>query len=438
MRAIRCSLAGRLPQGRHTAERVPRSSGQGGLQGRFRCLLLGLALVASLGSQNSAVAQVTFSVPDGQVSETFDSGSVFPAGPPCYWIASSRRLPQQPSECRAWHLDYFQQTHDGSVQATSLSTLVAQMVPGAPICIFIHGSFVDVEWHRREARATYPWIRCAAPHLPLNVIFYTWPSDAQRTYIPQVDVNQRGRWAANNAFYLADLIAQLPPGTPVCLVGHSHGCRSVAATLHLIGGGSIANYSYPSTSGLQRRYRAVLAAAAIDRHWLNPGERYGCALFPTEGLVNLVNRTDWALHFYPLRQFFSRKALATTGFTRTDRLRLGDLNPKAFDLDVTALIGCGHYWPNYIEHPELAAALVPYVYFPECWSNPVMGRSAEGGPPTAGPQAQAEPRAGDLAGRGQSTEASVVVPAIAEGLAPDFITWSQGDIDQQPAGQAER
>ncbi len=252
--------------------------------------LLGLLIVAVLSLQGVTRAQDGWPTPSGPVLESIVPDANAAPCVPCYWIASSRRLPQQPSDCRAWNLDYFQRTPDGALCGTQLSTLVSQLTPGVPVCIFIHGSFVDSESHQIEAASTYNWIRRAAPHLPLQVIFYTWPSDAPRTYIPQIDVNQRGRWAANNAFYLTDLIAQLPVSCPVCLVGHSHGARSAAATLHLIGGGSVANYVYPTTPLLQRRYRAVFAAAAIDRDWLNPGEMYGCALYPAEGVLNLVNR----------------------------------------------------------------------------------------------------------------------------------------------------
>lgn len=296
-------------------------------------------------------------------SEDIASGSAVTTPQPCYWIASSRGLPQNAAMNRCRNLDYFHRLPDGCLQRTSLPMLTSQIVPGVPVCIFIHGAFVDAESHQYESARTYNWIRQAAPHLPVQVIFYTWPSDASHKALSPLLVNQRGIWAANNAFYLADLIGQLPPDCPVCLVGHSHGARTVVATLHLVGGGEIGGYTYPYNTGAHRRYRAVLAAAAFDRHWLNPGQKYDRAMSQVEGIVNLQNRGDWALNLYPLRRPFSRKAIGATGFTYWDRSHLGQASCKAVDLDVTYYVGLSHTWPHYYEEPTIGHAIVPYTYF---------------------------------------------------------------------------
>ncbi len=313
-------------------------------------------------------------VPQGQMNDhSFDPVDQWPdqyttppvitSPQPCYWIASSRGLPQNPAMNRCRNLEYFHRLQDGCLHRTNLPRLRSQIVPGVPVCIFIHGAFVDAESHQYESARTYNWIRQAAPHLPLQVIFYTWPSDASHMALSPLLINQRGTWAANNAFYLADLIAQLPPECPVCLVGHSHGARTTVATLHLLGGGQVAGYTYPYNTGTHRRYRAILAAAAFDRNWLNPGQKYDRAMSQVEGVVNLQNRGDWALNLYPLRLPFSRKAIGATGFTRWDRTRLGNESCKAIDLDVTDYVGLSHTWPHYYAEPTIAQAIVPYTYF---------------------------------------------------------------------------
>lgn len=284
----------------------------------------------------------------------------------CYWTVSSRGLPQEPTHSASHRLGYYERLADGTLQATSREAMIAQLSPGVPICIFIHGSFVDAASHRSESAHTYNWIRRSAPQLPAHFIFYTWPSEAMCNAVASanpVAVNDRGRWAEHNAFYLADLIAHLPHESPICLVGHSHGARVTIATLHLIAGGEINGGTYPHDTGGTRRYRAVLAAGALDRHWLNPGQRYDFAIRRVEGILNMVNATDAALHFYPLRQAFSRKALAVTGLTRWDRHRLGEQGNKVIDYDVTTLVGLGHFWPNYYEQPQIGRAISPYVYF---------------------------------------------------------------------------
>ncbi|MCA9025212.1 MAG: hypothetical protein KDA86_08370 [Planctomycetaceae bacterium] len=301
--------------------------------------------------------------PGYDVSPDTNSFPAIQAPQPCYWIASSRGLPQKAAMNRCRNLDYFHRLSDGCLQRTNLPTLKSQIIPGVPVCIFIHGAFVDAESHQYECARTYNWIRQAAPHLPLQVIFYTWPSDASHILLTPLVVNQKGIWAANNAFYLADLIGQLPPECPVCLVGHSHGARAAVATMHLIGGGQIDGYSYPYNTGAHRRYRVVMAAAAFDRHWLNPGQKYDHAMSCLEGIVNLQNRGDWALNLYPLRRPLSRKAIGATGFTYWDRSHLGNASCKAIDLDVTYYVGLSHTWPHYYAEPTIARAIVPYTYF---------------------------------------------------------------------------
>jgi hypothetical protein len=337
-------------------------------------VLLVLAVPVAIGAQETLPSFPQFlpepppgTSPSLPGTEGSPSGNLTqPAATTCYWTVSSRGLPQEPTHCASDRLGYYERLGDGTLRATSREAMIAQLSPGVPICIFIHGSFVDAATHRSESAHTYNWIRRSAPHLPAHFIFYTWPSEARNNTIASANpvlVNERGRWAENNAFYLADLIAHLPHESPICLVGHSHGARVTLATLHLIAGGAINGRTNPHDTGGDRRYRAVLAAGAVDRHWLNPGERYDFAIRRVEGILNMVNATDAALHFYPLRQAFSRKAIAVSGLTRWDRHRLGELGNKVIDYDVTTLVGLGHFWPNYYEEPQIGRAISPYVYF---------------------------------------------------------------------------
>lgn len=339
------------------------------------CLLLMLAARSAHGQQLSPVNP---QFPEGDIGPSLvpspsDTSPPVIAPTVCYWTVSSRGLPQQPIPCASHRLGYYETLADGTLRATTRETMVAQLTPGVPICIFIHGSFVDARTHRLESAHTFNWIRNSAPQLPAHILFYTWPSEARHNTLASanpVAVNERGRWAENNAFYLVDLISQLPHESPICLVGHSHGARTTAATLHLAAGGVIGGRSYPHDTGCNRRYRAVLAAGALDRNWLDPGQRYDFAVRRAEGILNLVNHTDAALHFYPMRKVFSRKAIAVTGLTRWDRIRLGPLGQKVIDYDVTRLIGLGHFWPNYYDEPSIGLAISPYVYFTDAQLNP--------------------------------------------------------------------
>lgn len=241
--------------------------------------------------------------------------------------------------------------------------------PGVPVCLMVHGSFVPEDSVYADCRNTFKWLRGAAPKRQLQMVFLSWPSDgiftsrsdqALTSPVPGIDVAILGRRAERNGILLARLMHLLPPDSPVCLIGHSHGARIVSSALHLLGGGSQRGVR---VGAVPQRIRTILAAAAIDHDWYISGQRYDHALYATECLLNLRCQRDWALFFYPLREPFSPHALGRGGFTRRDLQRLGPEAQRLWELDVTPVINRGHIWPEYYEHPELAASLVPWVYF---------------------------------------------------------------------------
>ena len=146
------------------------------------------------------------------------------------------------------------------------------------------------------------------------------------------------------------------------------------STLHLLGGGEVDETHFGGGPYGRHRIRAVLAAAAFDHDWLNPGRTYDRAVHRPEGILNLVNRRDLALGFYPLhRPLATTAAIARSGLTAGDRLEIGHPSRKLVDYDVTARVRAGHIWPHYYEDRELARAIAPYVFF----------RSGEEAPSTA-------------------------------------------------------
>ncbi len=297
---------------------------------------------------------------------------------PNYWIVSGRHCPQGFPPCASYcHFDYLHVGPDGRIQRATQQDFLQSLVPGVPVCIVAHGSFVPFEYVAWQTYYTYQWLRLGAPELPLHVVFYTWPSEAPVTGIPQIDVDLLGRRGEFNGFYLARLISLISPDHPLSLLGHSHGTRVIASALHLLAGGSVQGYCLTQPNQ-QRRIRVVFAASAMDHDWLNPGRRYGRALCAVEGLLNLRNRMDIALFFYPLAVPFSRRALARSGFTRSDLYQLGWLATKISECDVTAWIGFGHQWVNYLRYPALAQLVAPYVYFSDLYE---QRSSAESGGP---------------------------------------------------------
>lgn len=137
----------------------------------------------------------------------------------------------------------------------------------------------------------------------------------------------------------------------------------VSSAMHFLGGGELQGIRV--CDGPSHRVRGILAAAALDHDWMVPGQRYDRALCGAECVLNLRSKLDWALSIYPLRRPFSRRALGQSGFTSKDRQRLGARAQQIANLDVSRELGVGHIWPCYYEHPEIAASIVPWVYFTE-------------------------------------------------------------------------
>jgi hypothetical protein len=304
------------------------------------------------------------------VAETVSSSSAEPIvvrGPqdPDYWIVSSRCHKEQVEAGQA--IDYQVYRFDGPQpgRGTSMDELLASLRPGVPVCFMVHGSFVTWDSMLEDSAYTYRWLRQAAPSQPVHVIFYTWASD-DAGCLPHLRVNKLGRRASLNGFYVADLVTRVSANHPVCLIGHSHGARMVSAALHTMGGGAVEGRYFSQGAQPVRKIRVVLAAAAMDHHWLNPEDRFGRALCQTEAMINLQNHIDLPLLFYPLRRPISGKALAISGVTRRDRQSLGWHNQKIVDYSVTDLVGIGHIWENYYNQPMIADVIRHYVYFDDC------------------------------------------------------------------------
>jgi len=329
-----------------------------------------------------------------------------------YWIASSWKCRQTaPHACSCGDLEYYYRDSSGSTQLLNRDAFHASLAPGTPVCIVVHGSFTNWKGLCEDCGPVFRWLRGAAPARPLAVLFYTWPSSGPITYEPHIDVAILGMRASFNSVYLGDLIAHIPPGHPICLIGHSHGARMAAAALHLLGGGVVEDARLNYLPPADQRIRSVLIAAAMDHHWMDPGQRFGMALCRAECLLYMRNDHDIVLTFYPLRRVFSRRALGEKGLSQRDRDRLGYLNAKVVQLDVTHIIQSGHMWNNYYIHPELAAAIEPYVYFddaPPSFNAPpqaisqelpsALSRDSLAGQPVAGTPEEEQPHRGVFTG----------------------------------------
>jgi hypothetical protein len=321
-------------------------------------ILLGIGLafrVALLAGQDSELSR-----PQLPVIETPVQNLV----PVEYWIASSRECCQRGQTfCPQGTLRYFAADAQNRLTDVPESAFLGSLNYDVPVCFVIHGDMTSFENLHRAAPRIVKWLRRGAANAPVQIVFYTWPSDDEANPMPQLSITARGERAEFNGCYLAELISKFPAQARVSFFGHSFGSRVTAATLHLIAGGTLPGCQFRCQAGAPRAYRAVFIAAAMDRPWLNPDDRYGRALLTTEWLLNVRNGADFVINLYPIRTLYGRQALGRVGFSPGDRLRMGVLATRITEWDVTRPIGTGHAWANYYSRPEIAAVMAPVLVF---------------------------------------------------------------------------
>jgi len=284
-----------------------------------------------------------------------------------YWFLSTNNCPQSfDHTCPQFCPIVLRREQCDDFRRSSLAELSGGLEPGVPVCIVIHGSFVDTPSACHESGFVWNWLRSASCGNRMQMVYFSWPSFKPLSIFAANDVNILGRQAARNGYYLAELIQHIPPECPICILGHSHGTRVASAGLHLMAGGRIQGICHPFARANGRQIRTVFAAAAVDHNWLNPGKRYDRALRSTECILNLTNCKDPALAVYPLRMpLFVKRPIGSTGLTGWDRRQLGRMGTKIRDYDVSRAVGASHLWPYYFRNNDLAMAMRNYVYFPD-------------------------------------------------------------------------
>lgn len=251
---------------------------------------------------------------------------------------------------------------DGRFHPSDKETMLASLRPGVPVCIAFHGFLVRAKDLYPQSIARYKRTMQASNDRPLHFISTHWPSDPGTLVFPAIALDRMGRAAEFNGFYVANLMNRIPPENPICLIGHSLGCRVIASALHLLGGGEVQGHRVHNKHP-ERRIRVVFGAAAIDHHWLNPGERFGCAINRMESMLNIRNSTDIALKLYPLREPLLHHALGRDGFHDSDLEAIGWQTAKIAQWDVSHLVGMNHMIAGYARHPQIRAFYSRYVYF---------------------------------------------------------------------------
>lgn len=255
---------------------------------------------------------------------------------------------------------------EGQLEPTSLEALTAETDSTVPICILVHGYGYSTERSTEDARWAISHIRRAANGQPIRFVSFYWPSELEHSIpwplLPR-DMRIKGNRADVAGHYLAWLTDQFPPHQPVCIVGHSLGCRVAACALHLLGGGEAMLAGYSAEHQVDRPINAILMAAAIDEDWLCPGKRYGASTHTANEILVLTNRKDSSLRWYPLLNVRPGGSLGRGGLSPDDLTKLNAVGERIRVVSVEDEVGSNHNFRNYMESETVANLVVGAIEY---------------------------------------------------------------------------
>ncbi len=269
------------------------------------------------------------------------------------WLISTRHL-----GCPAWDKSSdvdLRVKHYSVVDGwseSSLSEFLASDDPTQPTLIYVHGNRVGWCDAIQGGRNAYEDLLGCSPSRPVRYVIWSWPSDQIHGQLK--DVRVKAARTNGEGYYLAWLLGQLDPATPVSLLGYSFGARIATGALHLLGGGELAGRALsPVLQRPSSSIRVALIAAAVHNHWLHPGGCHDQALSQMERLLIQYNSCDPVLKRYRLIEKRSRPAaLGYTGMYVSD-----ELATWIEQRDVCCIVGKSHDEDRYLSSASLTAQM---------------------------------------------------------------------------------
>ena len=210
------------------------------------------------------------------------------------WISRTNPTPEQFQRmtCQQWK--------GGRIwENRTLEDFTSTLAPGQPVLIYIHGNQTDTQeaiWHGLQT------LRCLPAMPQARLVVFDWP--AQRiSPLLRVEFGTKAVYADYQGFYLAQVLSQMSGETPILLVGHSFGCRTVLSALHLMSGGSYAGRTLDLDSTAKPEalnLMLVLVAAATNYTDFVPNGVFSQAPKMAKQIRVVKNPMDPALKFYPM------------------------------------------------------------------------------------------------------------------------------------------
>lgn len=275
------------------------------------------------------------------------------------WLISTRSAPRSAAEMPADARIRFWRMEGNTWARADRQAFHAAGRAGVPNVFLIHGNRAGPGDAVQAGCSLNRLLRSARPGRGFRLVIWSWPSE-QVCRSVRADVQLKAHYSDIQAVYLAECLRELADDQPVTLIGYSFGARTITGALELAAGGRVTRYRLAEPlSPREAPWRAVLIAAALDAHWLSPGQRNGQALKHLDRMLVLSNPADRVMRLYP--RMYGRRGPDALGYRGWGY----SLNPadrgKVQRLDVSCSVGKEHGWWSYWRSGPLRASLVEYA-----------------------------------------------------------------------------
>ncbi len=318
------------------------------------------------------IAAILITVSSGAIGAVADEQATTVERDDRLWTISSRQITSDAYLANVESPDLSVTRLDpiGNRQSTSLDDFFAQLEPGRPVVLHVHGNRLTECEAIARGLFVYRNVTPCLPYPAIDFLVFTWPSE--RLGLPIRDGRRKAQMTEAEGLYLAWFLRELVQrDLSVTVIGYSFGARVVTGALHTLAGGHLSGRRLPGPTIRGAELAVGLVAPALEANWLDRGQYHGLASQNMSDLAVLYNSKDAILKRYWLITSATRGG--ALGYSGPKRIALGYDGQRVplVMRDCARFLGIGHSEIDY--------------YARGCRIGPTLARLIHGASPVASP-----------------------------------------------------